>query len=149
MSAQTPYQLLGQEGIRLLADTFYEVMDELPEAATIRAMHADNVVKTAGLAVVAIGWFLTSESARDYLMEHPAARAVSLVAVIIVATVHILGIWNLWLSSRRLGESIDPDSQFVHPEVVRMYEVRTAVAVFSTLLAAGLFGALFVLVADL
>ena len=37
----TPYQLLGgEEGVRRLADAFYDAMDELPEAATIRRMHA-------------------------------------------------------------------------------------------------------------
>lgn len=42
---QTPYQLLGGEaGIRRLADTFYDVMDELPEAETIRKMHAQSLV---------------------------------------------------------------------------------------------------------
>lgn len=40
---QTPYQILGDEGIRKLADAFYEVMDEQPQAATIRAMHAENL----------------------------------------------------------------------------------------------------------
>lgn len=42
---QTPYQLLGGEaGIRKLAATFYEVMDELPEADAIRRMHAESLV---------------------------------------------------------------------------------------------------------
>lgn len=41
---QTPYQLLGGEpGIRALAEAFYDIMDELPEAATIRAMHAEDL----------------------------------------------------------------------------------------------------------
>ncbi|CAH0993356.1 Group 2 truncated hemoglobin YjbI [Sinobacterium norvegicum] len=40
----TPYQLLGQEdGIRALANAFYEAMDELEEAQPIRRMHADNL----------------------------------------------------------------------------------------------------------
>ena len=43
MSAQSPYQILGEDGIRQLADTFYEVMDELPQAETIRNMHAENM----------------------------------------------------------------------------------------------------------
>ncbi len=44
MTNQTPYQLLGGEaGIRRLAEAFYEAMDELPEAATIRAMHAESL----------------------------------------------------------------------------------------------------------
>jgi len=42
---QTPYELLGgDEGIRRLADTFYDVMDELPEAEAIRKMHAESLV---------------------------------------------------------------------------------------------------------
>ena len=43
MSAQTPYQILGEQGVRQLADAFYQVMDERPQAATIRAMHAANL----------------------------------------------------------------------------------------------------------
>lgn len=41
--ADTPYEILGQEGVRALADAFYEAMDELPQAADIRAMHAENL----------------------------------------------------------------------------------------------------------
>jgi len=40
---QTPYEILGEQGIKDLANTFYEVMDELPMAADIRAMHAENL----------------------------------------------------------------------------------------------------------
>jgi truncated hemoglobin YjbI len=44
MSQQTPFQLLGgEEGIRTLADAFYEAMDELTEAKDIRGMHAENM----------------------------------------------------------------------------------------------------------
>jgi hemoglobin len=38
---QTPYQLLGGEaGVRRLAEVFYDVMDELPQAQEVRAMHS-------------------------------------------------------------------------------------------------------------
>jgi hemoglobin len=41
---QTPYELLGgEEGIRRLAQVFYEVMDELPQVQSIRKMHAANL----------------------------------------------------------------------------------------------------------
>ena len=43
MSAQTPYEILGEEGVRQLADAFYEAMDRLPQAEAIRAMHAENL----------------------------------------------------------------------------------------------------------
>jgi hemoglobin len=43
MQAQTPYQILGEDGVRQLANAFYDAMDELPEAKTIRAMHAPQM----------------------------------------------------------------------------------------------------------
>lgn len=40
----TVYEQLGREdGVRALVDTFYDTMDTLPEAATIRAMHARDL----------------------------------------------------------------------------------------------------------
>jgi hemoglobin len=43
-TAATPYELLGGEaGVRRLAATFYDVMNELPAAAAIRRMHADDL----------------------------------------------------------------------------------------------------------
>ncbi len=40
---QTPYQILGDQGIRELTSAFYDIMDTLPEAAGIRAMHAEDL----------------------------------------------------------------------------------------------------------
>jgi len=41
---QTPYELLGgEERVRELAHTFYDVMDELPQAAVIREMHSRSL----------------------------------------------------------------------------------------------------------
>jgi len=54
---QTPYQILGEEGIRELACTFYDVMDTLPEAATLRAMHAEDLSPMKEkLAEYLVGW---------------------------------------------------------------------------------------------
>jgi hemoglobin len=39
-----PYELLGgEQGVRRLAEVFYDVMDELTEADDIRKMHASNL----------------------------------------------------------------------------------------------------------
>ena len=41
---QTPYELLGGEpGVRKLVDLFYDNMDRLQEAQTIRALHAKSL----------------------------------------------------------------------------------------------------------
>ena len=44
-SYQTPYDYLGDEGVRRLVDAFYDAMDALPEAAEVRAMHAKDLTK--------------------------------------------------------------------------------------------------------
>jgi hemoglobin len=54
---QTPYQILGEDGIRALTSTFYDMMDSLPEAAGLRAMHAKDLsVMKEKLADYLIGW---------------------------------------------------------------------------------------------
>jgi len=54
---QTPYQILGEDGIRTLTSTFYDIMDRLPEAAGLRAMHAKDLSPMKEkLAEYLIGW---------------------------------------------------------------------------------------------
>jgi hemoglobin len=54
---QTPFQALGDAGIRTLTDAFYDIMDELPEASDVRAMHAaDFGPMKEKLAEYLIGW---------------------------------------------------------------------------------------------
>jgi len=54
---QTPFQILGEDGIRALTGAFYDIMDEIPEAAGIRAMHAEDLSPTKEkLAEYLIGW---------------------------------------------------------------------------------------------
>ena len=54
---QTPYQILGEDGIRELTSTFYDIMDTLPEAAELRAMHAQDLTAMKGkLADYLTGW---------------------------------------------------------------------------------------------
>ncbi|MCB1856437.1 MAG: group II truncated hemoglobin [Halieaceae bacterium] len=56
-TTQTPFQILGEQGIRELASAFYDIMDSLPEAAGIRAMHAaDLAPMKEKLALYLIGW---------------------------------------------------------------------------------------------
>ena len=56
-TAQTPYQILGEEGIRELTDAFYDIMDSTPEAAGIRAMHAQDLAPMKQkLAEYLTGW---------------------------------------------------------------------------------------------
>ena len=43
-SQKTAYELIGEEsGVRALVDRFYDLMDSLPEAQAIRALHARSL----------------------------------------------------------------------------------------------------------
>ncbi len=55
---KTPYELLGgDDGVRQLVADFYELMDTLPEAAPIRAMHEGDLDEMADkLGTFLIGW---------------------------------------------------------------------------------------------
>ncbi|WP_116364663.1 group II truncated hemoglobin [Parahaliea mediterranea] len=53
----TPYQMLGDDGIRALCNAFYDIMDSAPEAATIRRMHAADLgPMKVKLAEYLTGW---------------------------------------------------------------------------------------------
>lgn len=55
---RTPYELLGgDDGVRKLTVDFYALMDTLPEAAPIRAMHKGDLTEmTDKLGTFLIGW---------------------------------------------------------------------------------------------
>ena len=55
---RTPYELLGgDDGVRKLTADFYALMDTLPEAAPIRAMHKGDLTEmTDKLGTFLIGW---------------------------------------------------------------------------------------------
>ena len=54
---QTPFQILGEQGIRDLVNAFYDIMDTLPEASDIRKMHARNLGPMKDkLSDYLIGW---------------------------------------------------------------------------------------------
>jgi hemoglobin len=56
-SPQTPYQILGADGIQHLVNTFYDIMDSLPDAAALRAMHAKDLAPMKQkLAEYLTGW---------------------------------------------------------------------------------------------
>lgn len=56
-NANTPYELLGEEGIRALASAFYDALEAMPEVADIRCMHAQDLgPMKEKLAEYLIGW---------------------------------------------------------------------------------------------
>lgn len=54
---QTPFQILGEDGIRKLTSAFYDIMDDDPAFAQLRRMHArDLAPMKEKLAEYLTGW---------------------------------------------------------------------------------------------
>lgn len=54
---QTPYEILGDQGIKDLVAAFYDIMDTHPDAKEIRAMHADDLGPVRSkLVSYLVGW---------------------------------------------------------------------------------------------
>ncbi len=54
---RSPYEILGDQGIKDLVAAFYDVMDTHPEAAEIRAMHAEDLGPVRSkLTAYLVGW---------------------------------------------------------------------------------------------
>jgi hemoglobin len=66
-STATPYHRLGEEeGVRRLVVCFYDAMDALPEAKTIRDLHAEDLAPMVDkLAVFLTGWLGGPERYRE------------------------------------------------------------------------------------
>ena len=57
MNYESPYQALGEQGIRDLVNEFYRIMDSSSDYCSLRAMHAPNLMSIADkLSDYLIGW---------------------------------------------------------------------------------------------
>lgn len=76
MTMQTPYENIGGDaGVKRLVDRFYDLMDQLPEAAGIRALHPQDLNRSREkLYKFLSGWM---GGPQLYIQEygHPMLRA--------------------------------------------------------------------------
>lgn len=71
----TPYQELGGEaGVRKLVHRFYELMDTLPEAAGIRALHPQNLAESEEKLFLFLSGFFGGPSLYIEKYGHPMLR---------------------------------------------------------------------------
>lgn len=72
----TPYELIGREdGVRRLVDRFYDLMDELPEAAGIRSMHAKSLKSSRRKLFMFLSGWLGGPALYIEEYGHPMLRA--------------------------------------------------------------------------
>ncbi|MEZ4367320.1 MAG: group II truncated hemoglobin [Kofleriaceae bacterium] len=75
-TATSPYDAIGGDAtVRRLVDRFYDLMDTLPEAATVRAMHATSLASSRDkLHLFLTGW-LGGPQVYVERYGHPRLRA--------------------------------------------------------------------------
>lgn len=72
----SPYQRLGGEvAVRALVDRFYQLMDSLPEAAGIRAMHPSDLARSREKLFMFLSGWLGGPQLYVEQYGHPRLRA--------------------------------------------------------------------------
>lgn len=102
----TPYDLIGgAPAVRRLAERFYAVMAEAPEAAAVRAMHGKDLGPIVGkLAGFLSGWM---GGPRDYFMRDDSPCVMSLHRALPIGA-RERDEW-LWCMQRALAETDVPE----------------------------------------
>jgi hemoglobin len=74
-NALNPYQQIGgDEGVRRLVDRFYDVMDSLPEAAPVRALHATSLRASREKLYLFLSGWLGGPDLYQQKYGHPMLR---------------------------------------------------------------------------
>lgn len=72
----SPYEVVGgAEGVRRLVDCFYDRMDTLPEVASIRAMHPDDLTESREKLTMFLSGWLGGPQLYIERYGHPRLRA--------------------------------------------------------------------------
>jgi hemoglobin len=73
---KTPYEQIGGEAaVRLLVDRFYGLMDTLPEAKTIRALHATDLTSAKNKLFMFLSGWMGGPPLYTDQFGHPRLRA--------------------------------------------------------------------------
>lgn len=73
---KTPFELIGgQPAVDRIIDAFYDRMDTLPEAATIRALHASDLSSTRAVLKKYLAQWLGGPQTYSQERGHPMLRA--------------------------------------------------------------------------
>jgi hypothetical protein len=70
------------------------------------ARYFDNIFKTVGFIVIAIGWILTSDKSREFLQTNVVAHWTAMVGTLIIACGHAVALGFGYISSIKLIEQL-------------------------------------------
>ena len=110
----------------------------------LRSTFASMLNTTIGLVALAIGWLLSSSTARTAIGSDRGTRIALLSGLPLFCALHVAGLWRLGVRSRQVARCV-----MNRPELVSAYAIDRGWAIVSSLIASGLFGVLFLLVSRL
>jgi len=122
-------------------ELFYDALKEEYKS------YVEDVVKSLGFLIIAIGWIMTSDGARTFLAGSKV-NAVALTCTVVLAACNFTVYIGHYLRSKRLKDQLlacDSDAG----ELVANYYLRPAHIVLNSVTIGGLFVLLFVLIAAL
>lgn len=103
----TPYERMGGEAaVRKLVERFYQLMDTLPEAAAIRALHPEDLSEARDKLFMFLSGWLGGPPLYSERHGHPRLRARHLRFPIDVAA---SAAWMLCMEQALAETDVDPD----------------------------------------
>ncbi len=107
---RTPYERLGgDDAVRALCDRFYEMMDTLPEARPIRAMHPPDLAESSIKLYEFLSGWLGGPPLYVQKRGHPRLRARHLPFPIDIAA---RDQWLLCMDQALIAQGVDPQLRF-------------------------------------
>jgi hypothetical protein len=112
--------------------------------------YVDNVMKTMASIIIAIGWILTSDTSRHFLMERKMPYVLSLAAVAVISIIHTAVSFGFYSQSQAKASLISNlragDSPFIEPSYYANYQITLPLVVANLVLNFSLFAVLFMMI---
>ena len=116
--------------------------------------YVDNVVKTWASTIIVIGWILTSDKSRDFLVQQRAAYLWLLVAIVVITILHAGVCINYYFRSQTKIDLLIEDftnrkPPFIEEDYYTGYKITPKIIGTNLLASLFLFAVLFIMIFSL
>jgi len=114
----------------------------------IQSDYYTDIMKTLAFLIIGIGWFITSNKSRDFFRKNRVARISSLIAVVVLAMIHIRDSIGRYLLSKRTISLLE-NLSYIGADYYGHSEITTSQLIMNLLQNAALFAVLIVILYSL
>lgn len=126
-------------------DKFNLAYESLKE---IHHCYTTDVMKTLAFLLICIGWFITSNKSRDFLKNKKSVRISSIVALVIIAIIHVREQINTYMSSQHLVSDLSI-MNYLDMKYYEHYEINLGQLAANSIMNMVLFGVLILIIFSL